>query len=129
MPSNGNGPKGLPRPSARGNVTPPGHRNVRVFVPTSLHYRLVAQAAASETSLHDFVVSWLERATPLRPGSSPQAETSAASPDAGTPLPPATGHWPAQDGEGLSGGAGAAGPSRSPTRDGNEAGTEGVPIL
>ena len=85
MPSNGNGPKGLPRPSARGNVTPAGHKNVRVFVPTSLHYRLVAHAAASEMSLHDFVVSWLERATPLTPGPSPQVETSAASPQASPP--------------------------------------------
>ena len=89
MPSNGNGPKGLPRPSARGNVTPPGHRNVRVFVPTSLHYRLVAHAAASEMSLHDFVVSWLERATPLTPGSGPQGETSAASPQVSTSQGPA----------------------------------------
>lgn len=70
MPDKGASPKGLtPATSPRANVTPPGHKNVRVFVSTNMHFRLLANSAASEMSLNDFVVAWLERATPLTPGS------------------------------------------------------------
>jgi hypothetical protein len=60
----------------RSHVTPPGYKNVRVFVPKSLHYRLICNSAASEMSLQDFVVSWLERATPLVPTSAPDRPTT-----------------------------------------------------
>ena len=77
MQNQGTGPKGLPpATSPRANVTPPGHKNVRVFVSTNLHFKLLASSAASEMSLNDFVVTWLERATPLTPGSSPQGGTT-----------------------------------------------------
>lgn len=59
-------PKGRPAATpSRGNVTPSGYKNVRVFVPKSLHFRLVSHSAASEMSLQDFVVAWLERAVPI----------------------------------------------------------------
>jgi len=81
MQNQGTSPKGLPpATSPRANVTPPGHKNVRVFVSTGLHYRLLANSAASEMSLNDFVVAWLERATALTPGSSPQGGTPAPAP-------------------------------------------------
>lgn len=77
MPDKGASPKGLtPATSPRGNVTPSGHKNVRVFVSTNLHFRLLANSAASEMSLNDFVVAWLERATPLKPESSPLGGTT-----------------------------------------------------
>ncbi len=78
MQNQGTSPKGLPPTTTpRANVTPPGHKNVRVFVSTGLHFRLVANSAASEMSLNDFVMAWLERATPLTPRSSPQGGTPA----------------------------------------------------
>jgi hypothetical protein len=68
MSDNGTSPKGLSRATPpRSNLTPPGFKNVRVFVPQSLHFQLVSHSAASEMSLQDFVVAWLERATPLAP--------------------------------------------------------------
>lgn len=77
MQNQGASPKGLtPATSPRANVTPPGHKNVRVFVSTVLHFRLLANSAASEMSLNDFVVAWLERATPLTRVSSPQGGTT-----------------------------------------------------
>ena len=77
MQNQGASPKGLtPATSPRANVTPPGHKNVRVFVPQSLHFQLVSYSAASEMSLNDFVVAWLGRAIPLTPGSSPQGGTT-----------------------------------------------------
>lgn len=86
MPTDGNGPKGPPRPTpARGNVTPSGYKNVRVFVPQALWYQLVSHSAASEMGLHDFVVAWLERATPLAP-------TPASQRHAATGPAPSQGH-------------------------------------
>lgn len=71
MTSQESSPKGrYPATSSRPNVTPPGHKNVRVYVPQALWYRLVSHSAASEESLQDFVVAWLERATPLTPAPS-----------------------------------------------------------
>jgi len=68
MPDKGTSPKGLSRATPpRSNLTPSGFKNVRVFVPQSLHFQLVSYSAASEMSLQDFVVAWLERATPLAP--------------------------------------------------------------
>jgi hypothetical protein len=57
-------------------------------VPKSLHFRLVSHSAASEMSLQDFVIAWLERATPLTPA--PSSERQMA-------LEPAPGPRPAQD--------------------------------
>ena len=68
MQDKGTSPKGLSRATPpRSNLTPSGFKNVRVFVPQSLHFQLVSHSAASELSLQDFVVAWLERATPLAP--------------------------------------------------------------
>ena len=68
-------PKGLSRATPpRSNLTPSGFKNVRVFVPQSLHFQLVSHSAASEMSLQDFVVAWLERATPLAPRSARQRQ-------------------------------------------------------
>lgn len=77
--------------SPRPNLTPSGYKNVRVFVPQSLHYRLVSASAASEMSLQNFVVSWLERATPLTPTPAPQRQFA---------LEPAPGHRLAHDAQG-----------------------------
>ncbi len=97
MQNQGTSPKGLPpATSPRANVTPPGHKNVRVFVSTGLHFRLLASSAASEMSLNDFVVAWLERATPLTPGSSPQGGTPAPDPQRQNTLEQAPDHLPGQ---------------------------------
>ena len=97
MPDKGARPKGItPAPSPRGNVTPPGHKNVRVFVPQSLHFQLVSYSAASQMSLHDFVVAWLERATPLKPESSPLGGTSASTPQCQNVLEQAPGRGTGQ---------------------------------
>jgi hypothetical protein len=97
MPDKGASPKGLtPATSPRGNVTPPGHKNVRVFVSTNLHFRLLANSAASEMSLNDFVVAWLERATPLGPLSSPQGGTPTPDPQRQNSQEQAPGHGPGQ---------------------------------
>lgn len=101
MTSNGNGPKGQPRTTVpRGNVTPPGHKNVRVYVPTSLHYRLVASSASQELSLNEFVIRALESATAPAPGSSPPGATTAGVPLRETDSEPAPGHRLADDAEG-----------------------------
>lgn len=78
--------KGRPSASSsRSNITPPGYKNVRVFVPKSLHFRLVSHSAASEMTLQEFVVAVLERAAPLTPAPSSPG--------------PALGHRPSQDGQ------------------------------
>jgi len=96
MQNQGTSPKGLPPTSPRANVTPPGHKNVRVFVSTNLHFRLLANSAASEMSLNDFVVAWLERASPLSPLSSPQGGTPAPVPQRQNTLEQAPGQGPGQ---------------------------------
>jgi hypothetical protein len=96
-------PKGRsPTTSPRTNLTPSGYKNVRVYVPQALWYRLVSHSAASEMSLQEFVVAWLERATPLTPTPTNQHQTA---------MDPAPDHRPAhdtQDGQGLAKGVGAA---------------------
>ncbi len=91
MSDQGSGQRGA-RPStpARGNITPPGHKNIRVFVPLALWYQCVANSAASAMGLQDYVVAVLERATPLFPSPGP---AGGGEPPAGVPgrgdVPPA----------------------------------------
>jgi len=88
-------PKGhSPTTPPRSNLTPAGFKNVRVFVPQSLHFQLISHSAASEMSLQDFVVAWLERATPLTPAPSSERQTVKE---------PAPGPRPANDHQGGTG--------------------------
>ncbi|CAN5825649.1 hypothetical protein BH23PLA1_BH23PLA1_28230 [soil metagenome] len=123
MASQESSPKGhSPTTSPRSNLTPAGYKNVRVFVSKHLHFQLISHSAASQMSLQDFVVAWLERATPLTPTPAPQRQIA---------LEPAPGHrlaHDAQGGQGLAKGPGAAQEQREPARDQRPAqGPLGVP--
>ena len=87
-------------PPPRTNGTPSGYKNVRVLTPDPLHFRLVAYAGLSMLSLNEFVLKWLNLATPIDPAT-------------GTPSPLGTapGQPPALDlieGPGSAHGPGAA---------------------
>ena len=61
-------PEGRPtRPPPRTHGTPSGYRNIRVLVPTSLHFRLAGYAALSHASIPESVSRWLTLVTPLDP--------------------------------------------------------------
>ncbi len=102
--SKGRSPTTTPRP----HVTPSGYKNVRVFVPKSLHFRLVSASAASEMSLQNFVIAWLERATPLTPTPASQRQISS---EPAPRLQPGQGP---QGGPDNATGPGAAQPSKEP---------------
>src|SRR5262245_58527018 len=59
---------------SRSHGTPPGYRNVRVIVPQDLHWKLMGYASQSHMTLPEFVVSWLERVTPLTSPAGPPGQ-------------------------------------------------------
>src|SRR5688572_28589684 len=67
------GPQGrTPATPSRSQGTPDGYRNIRVLVPKAMHGQLTIYAIQSGMTLPQFVLAWLERATPLDPSSGPQ---------------------------------------------------------
>jgi hypothetical protein len=59
---------------SRSHSTPAGYRNVRVIVPQDLHWKLMGFASESHMTLPEFVISWLERVTPLTPAVGPSSQ-------------------------------------------------------
>jgi hypothetical protein len=75
-------PTNLPVPPPRTHGTPSGYKNIRVLVPTNLHYRLAGYAALSHASIPGFISRWLTLVTPLDPltGQPVAANQSAGAP-------------------------------------------------
>jgi hypothetical protein len=63
-------------PRSRSAGTPHGFRNVRVLVPTDLHWKLRQMAAENRKNFQDFLASVLAEAIPLNPipGTTSQAK-------------------------------------------------------
>lgn len=60
-------PDSRSRSPSRRTGTPAGYRNVRVLVPTDLHYRLISYSGISHMTVPEFALAWLARTTPLDP--------------------------------------------------------------
>ena len=75
-------------PPPRTNGTPSGFKNVRVLTPDPLHFRLVAYAGLSMLSLNEFVLKWLNLATPIDPATGMPAPAGSPQTAPGPPQAP-----------------------------------------
>lgn len=74
-------------PPSRRSGTPPGYRNIRVLVPSDLHWRLASYASQSQLTMPAFVLATLQRATPLGVSTDPSISTPGRSPSVSGQIP------------------------------------------
>lgn len=99
-------------PPPRTHGTPSGYRNIRVLTSNFLHFRLVAYSALSMCSLNEFILKWLNLATPIDPATGRPVPVSTLESAPG----PRPGHDP-QGGSGTAKGPSAAQMPKEPAPD------------